>query len=526
MKLLLVNIYSTDTIARYLYSSYVLKAYLDKTFLGAGELTVSVVNIGNKTPIVDICNKIEKINPDVIGYSCYIWNIEKIVDIVTMLKKKLKAKQILGGPEISVGRASFFSELSVGDYYVVGEGERKLAELIGYLVQNQTDGVRRIPAGVAYRGADSFHFLEDSGEINLNDVPSVYLTGTLDDDLYKRQQAFLETQRGCRFKCNYCVYHKDLPRIKYYPLQRVLDELDHLVVKKKVSALRIIDALFTSDLDRAKKIVGHLLDLKNLDGVRLPWIYWEFLYDSIDEEFCRLTAALKYRDNISNCNTAAPLDRSQIYSDLLRDYTAVSCVGIQSFFSESLRSVERPPIHNGKFRRFMSMFKNYNIALKADMILGLPFETLESYFHGLEYVLPYFEDTDFVLNIHRLQILPGSQLEAKCAKYGVSYSLNAPHTVFSTNDLPRKDMILASKVTAVLFRIINSPLRKHLYQAQSRTGSRFAAICEAVFRAVCQDMSEPRLVKDDDVDDNYWCNELYHDLPSDWLVRFLERYRG
>ena len=524
-KVVLVNLYSTETMARYLLSSYVLKAYLNKFFAGHTDLSIDILNFSNKAEVSEICEQIIKDNPDCVGYSCYIWNIEKILRVIESLKNRLKATHILGGPEISLSRIQSLPDPSLADYYVIGEGERKFCHLISYLRRkNENLGVE-FPKGVAYWRNDELNYLNDTSNIiNLDEIPSVYLSGVLEDRLYARQQAFLETQRGCRYRCKYCVYHKNLSSVCYYSEQRVFDELDHLIVKKQVMALRILDAIFTSNLPRAKRIVQHLLELKNR-GIRLPWIYWEFTYRDVDEEFIKLMASLKYRKRIVNTDEVPPLDRPQLYSDLLKNYTAVSSVGVESFCKQALKAVGRAGINMEKFDVFMNMAREHNIVLKADLILGLPFETFDSYFEGLEFFVPYFRNTDHIMNIHLLSILPGSDLDNLCETYGIKYSREAPHLIFSTHSFSEEELARATKLSAVLFRVLNSPLRRRFFAVKERMGQSFLHLLEIIFDEITAspEFKKTKLVQSDYADDDYWNDEIYKEIPSQWLIDFFER---
>lgn len=171
-------------------------------------------------------------------------------------------------------------------------------------------------------------------------------------------------------------------------------------------------------------------------------------------------AALKKKDYINNCEEAVPVNRPQIYSQMLKDYTVVNCLGVQSFNEKSLKAVSRRPVNRELFRNFMEKCRELNVVLKMDFILGLPFETLDSYFEGLEFILPFFRQTDHVLNIHVLQVLPGTGIEKLYGDYNMQFSINAPHCVLSTNGMSSEEIASASIITAVLFRIINSPLRE------------------------------------------------------------------
>jgi len=529
MKLLLVNIYPLNTFARYLLSSYTLKAYFDANWKSAERVTVRVLNFSATVDSEKICQNIMAEQPDCIGYSAYIWNIEKILDVIRTLREKGSYIHILGGPEISINKIKKLQDPKIADYYVIGEGEKILLNLMDY-IRNKSRGAEPIlPNGVAVSFENDIAYTiptHDERIRDLDEIPSVYLSGVIDGVLYERQQAFLETQRGCPFHCAYCVYHKNLSRISSSSLERVYSELEHLIVRKRVLALRIFDSVFTHDLPRAKKIVRFLIELKAREGVRIPWIYWEFTYQAVDDEFLRLTASLKYKEKILNTSEIKPLNRPQLYREVVKDYTVVNCVGIQSFCQDALRAVGRAPIDIERFTRFFKDVNKYNIVLKVDMILGLPFETLDSYCKGLELLLPFFKDTDHILNIHRLQILSESELERKCGIYGIRYSHKAPYTVYSTNSFSKKDMDHASKLTALLFRIVNSPLRGAYFSMCERSKKGFLKIISALCERIKAEetFKHTRFVNDDSLDDDYWNDEVFKEIASEWIIGRCSQY--
>lgn len=522
MRLVFLNIYPGGSIARYLLSAYVLKAYLEAH--GGTELEVEVLNFGPRAGIETMAGKLASLKPDVVGYSCYIWNIEKIIELVERLNGPSAPVQVLGGPEIMGSRPPELASRGIGDYYVEGEGERKIMTLLEFLGANGVGTRLDPPAGIgARRGRELVHVPQDM-PVELADVPSVYLTGSLDERLYARQQAYLETQRGCRHKCAYCVYHKGLPKISYFPAERILAELDHLIVDKRITALRIFDAIFTSDLDRAKVFVRHLVDLRNRLEHRLPWIYWEFVYSGVDREFLELAAGLKYGADIRNCETAVAEDRPQVYSDLLKGYTVVNCIGVQSLNPESLKAVHRRPLHPAKFDRFMEDVRAANVVLKVDLIMGLPHETPDSFFSGVDFLLRRFEGTDHIVNIHRLQILPGSVLEGTAREMEFDYSEEAPHTVRATPHMNAQDMAQLSKLCGLLFRVVNSPLRPAFFRALGAGGMSTREFFEELLRRAdrAEETATSRLVTEGEIDDVYWNDEIFREVPSVWLAAQLE----
>lgn len=527
MKLLFINLCPTGSMAKYLLSSYVLKAYLKEKLDDDSDLLIDIFNFSVEIDAQKICEEISKYKPDYIGYSCYIWNIEKILEIIQMLKGRLNYVHVLGGPEISLSRILSLQDPSIVDYYVIYEGEKKLLYLVDFLIAKSKGLDIAFPKGVAYWDNNKISYVEDTDSmINLDEIPSVYLSGVLAESLYARQQAFIETQRGCKFKCKFCLYHKNLSSVSYYSLQRIFDELYYLIVKKQIMVLRIFDSVFTSDLNRAKEIVRYLLKLKIDKDVRLPRIYWELRYENTDKEFIELTSLLKYRTKILNTNNICHLDRPQLYSDMLKDYTAISSIGIESFCRQTSNAVGRSPINVKKFNVFMDMVMDYNIAIKIDLIIGLPLETFDSYFEGIEFLLPYLKNTDHILNIHRLQILPGSDLESQCGFYGIKYSEKAPHVVILTKSFSEQEINYASKLNAVLFRVLNSPLRQHYFSAKERTGESFCSVIKIILKDITAsgEFKKTKLVQNDSVDDEYWNDEIFREIPSRWLLDFLENY--
>lgn len=518
MKLLLVNLFPPDTIARYLLSGYVLKGYLERQPQAAG-LTVEVLDLPASTPADQAAQAIANRQAWAVGFSCYIWNVERVLEIMAALGPSFTGRFILGGPEISLGRAADLDRQVPGACYVIGEGEYALAELVAWLREGAQGAP---PPGVAVFAEGQARFTPAQREVDLAEVPSIYLDGALPAGLYQRRQVFLETQRGCRYRCKYCVYHKGLPAIKYYPEERVKAELDHLVGQARVSGLRIVDAIFTSDLERAKRLVRHLVQLKQ-GGAMLPWIYWEFVFSGVDEEFLSLAAQLKTKPRIHNCRDTAPQDRCQVYSDLLKGYMVINCLGVQSFHPAALKAVGRPPVDRAGFARFMEQVDRHNLVLKIDLILGLPGETLETYLAGLEYILPFFAGHDHVLNIHRLAMLPGSLLEEQAEGLGLVYDRQAPHLVEHTRQLSAEQLDWAARLSGLLFRVVNSPLREEFFAAAQRRGLASVDLARQLLEALQGDPSLTgcRLRGGETVDDVYWNQEVYAEVPTAWLRDFL-----
>lgn len=525
MKVLFVNLFPSGTVARYQLSSYVLKAYVEKECPGVFD--ISIVNMPAASSCERVAVAIKKREPDVVAYSCYCWNMERVREVLNTIRIETAAVQICGGPEISMRSIGEIPEDMRADYYNIGEGEKATTALLLLLRDGKVDIDSLPPGCVLSSGGILFHGADAENLEDLDEIPSIYLENVIEDRLVNKQQAFLETQRGCKHLCSYCLYHHHRRKPAYYSLSRVKSELTHLIVDRNVSALRFMDATLTSELERSKEIVRHFLKLKNVNGVQLPWTYWEWTYAGVDEEFISLVAQLKDRDSIYNCGTTTPENRLQCYSELLNGYTAINSIGLQSMHAPSLKSVRRSPINWERFSRFMNHVRDYNVVLKIDFILGLPFESKQTFFAGLDSLVPFLHKTDHVLNIHRLQLLSGSDLFDRALDLGLQYQGHLPRYVLSTPDISTQDMIEMSRMSGVFYRTVNSPLRDLFMSAFEQCGNSVEEVCIKILdQAAKSEKNYAKLFSDNVLADEYWGNEIFSDLDSQWLRNALKRIGG
>jgi len=518
LTIIFVNYYPDGTMARYLLSSYVLRAYLDVH--SKKDYTTKVLNFSVGRNVQKVAQKLLQAEPDVICFSCYVWNIQAVIETVGHIRKEADVAIILGGPEISAESIEALPDPSIVNYYVIGEGERALPPLLRMIDAGQNGKADYLPAGVTFWEDNSLRPYKE-GELigDLDEIPSVYLTEILDDRFYARGQAFLETQRGCPYRCKYCLYHKQRGKTAFYSLDRVFAELRYLIVEKHIKALRIFDSVFTSDLERSKDIVRYLLCLGEEKGVSLPWLFWELRYEDVDEEFIQLVAFLKNRSDIHNYAEVPARDSAQMYSDLLEGYGVVNAIGIQSFHNPSLRQVGRSSINLEQFGRFMSFVRRHNIVLKIDMIFGLPEETIDTFFAGLESLLPHICNSDHILNIHRLAILPGTLLAKQARRKNISYQIEAPHVVLSTDTISKGDLEHTCRLLALLFRVVNSPLRNAFFEALTQTPMPLRDFAESLFAFLeaDDDLNSCEFLQDGVICDEYWNGSIFREIPTDWL---------
>jgi radical SAM superfamily enzyme YgiQ (UPF0313 family) len=519
MNITILDLYPVATAARFMLAPYLLKAFVNKQDNDDRFFAVTVLDIPATSPVEKIIARIKSTNPDCVAYSCYVWNALVIQSVIAELKNSLIIPQVLGGPEISEETMKEYVEKGIGDYFIMGEGEVLFYSLLRFIAGTPLLPDSGFPDGIGRIVNNTLAWAPSEKSLkNLDDVPSIYVSGAIDERLYAKQQAFVETRRGCRYKCAYCVYPRHRLHGLVYSDARIFEELTYLIVNKQVSAIRFFDADFLSDMSRAKRIVSFLGDFKKR-GITLPWIYWEFNAHDVDEEFLSHCARLKAREGICNSASIEAKDRAQHYSELLADYTVINCIGIQSFNELALKTVRRHAASRSGVQKILALAKHLNVVFKFDFILGLPKETEDSYWEGMSFFVPLLQDTDHVLNIHVLEILPGSDLEKKCSELKIVYNSDAPHQVYSTMELSRMALRDTSRLTALLFRTVNSPLRGLFFKSFHNSGKTLKDFLWTMYQSLDAFGNLPVILRDDVlVDDEYWNAAIFGEIPSQCII--------
>ena len=394
-----------------------------------------LINVNRKDiEILPLINRIVNAKPNLVGFSCYMWNVNVFGEIAQTLRKRIpKVKIMWGGSEMSSDYLAQgkFDKLEM-DFCVSGEGEVTFQEFL----RNQAFGVPGLSSisGLAYRQSTAEPFKinpKREALARLHDVPSPFLTGVVDDEVLLRPkvEANIETQRGCNLRCSYCTYHKDMDKITYSSLERVVNEVVYLV-NKGVRRVRFVDANFSSDLNYSKEIIRAFIQ-KRFE-LRLMF---ELIPGFFDEELAALF------EEFSNLHP---------WNDITLG------VGVQSIKLETNKAMRRG-IKIEKFDQTFELIKKHNLFAKIDLIIGLPGENLIDIEASLEYMMEKVRfGQGHLLCFHVLRGLPGTELLEIAQKSKMIFSSkHEPHVFVESPDLPRKDMLKCLRRTAVVFRLTN-----------------------------------------------------------------------
>ncbi len=413
-------------------------AYSDSTIRHGWDIPVIqhplITVVHESARIPPLIDQILAFEPDLVGFSCYMWNIKVFGKLAEAIREKApNAKILWGGPEMATDylKEGKFDDFEM-DFCISGEGERTFLELLKYL-EGGAPELAEI-SGLAYRkpGSDRLEVNQKRTPFkSLLDIPSPFLSGVVDDAVLQRPrvEANVETQRGCNLRCSYCIYHKDMSRISYASVERTLDEVRYLI-NKGVKNIRFVDANFTSDLDHAKAI------LKGLIQERFETkLMFELIPGFIDEEIAALFAR---------------------FNDLYPWNEIILGVGVQTINLEILRQVRRG-IKLEKFETTFALIQKYGLYAKIDLIIGLPGEDIHSIERTLEYMLEKLRSgTSHLLCCHVMRGLPGTELLEIARRHDMVFSSERePHELIESPCLPRADMLKSLRRTGVIFRLTN-----------------------------------------------------------------------
>jgi radical SAM superfamily enzyme YgiQ (UPF0313 family) len=325
-----------------------------------------------------ILKSIQDAKPDMVGMSCYLWNVERSLFLAKQIKRHLPAcTVVLGGPEITPDNR-FLLHHGEFDIGVVGEGE----EIWKHLLQS-FPGISKIP-GLLMPGKDGHYDYTGNGDtkVALNRWSSPYLRGLLDCHL--QSVLWLETVRGCVHRCAYCYYHKQAPRIRSVRVERILSEV------RRARERGLKEIVFLDPCFIRRPHVESLLDgiaAINLD--RRLQLYAESTVEGI------------------NSGLAEKMSKAGV--------VAVE-VGLQSINQKTLRRIHRV-LRAEKFLEGVRSLQGHGIRVIVDIIAGLPGDTLSDICNGIDWIVE--EEAYDHLMLYPLSLMPSTELKQRAVELGI-----------------------------------------------------------------------------------------------------------
>ena len=406
--------------AKYIHSNlavYDLKAYssdYDKEVL-LREYTIN-------QPKDEILKDIYGSGADVVCFSCYIWNISFVRELIRDLAKILPETAFwAGGPEVSYDAEKFLTEMPEMTGVLVGEGEKTFHDLLEYYIDGK--GSLGEIRGIAYRDGEEIRHNGWRELMNLSEIPFVY--EHLEE--FENRIIYYESSRGCPFSCSYCLSSID-KKLRFRDLELVKKELQFFL-DHKVPQVKFVDRTFNCKHEHAMTIWKYILEHDN--GVTN--FHFEVSADLLRDEEMDLMA--KMRPGLIQLE-----------------------IGVQSTNPETIRAIHRH-MDLDKLKRCVDRVHSFrNIHQHLDLIAGLPYEDYDTFHRSFNDVYQMKPDQ---LQLGFLKVLKGSLMQGEAEKYGIVHKEKEPYEVLSTNWLPYGDVLKLKAVESMVEVYYNSGQFQH-----------------------------------------------------------------
>ncbi|MBO5292033.1 MAG: B12-binding domain-containing radical SAM protein [Lachnospiraceae bacterium] len=366
-----------------------------------------------------------KRKPDVIGISCYIWNMDMVERVVAEVHKLLPQVPLwLGGPEVSYEPQTVLARLPFLSGIMVGEGEETFFRLLEHY-DSRENGLLEIPGlylPTGYTGLGQV--------VSMDELPFLYrdLSG------FENRIVYYESSRGCPFRCSYCLSSID-KRVRFRSLETVYGELQFFL-DRRVPQVKFIDRTFNCSHEHAMGIWNYIKEHDN--GVTN--FHFEIAADLLREDELELLAG--FRPGLAQLE-----------------------IGVQTTNEETLRAINRH-MDLEKLRRIVTeLKKGHNIHLHLDLIAGLPYEDYESFAHSFDEVYAMEPEQ---LQLGFLKVLKGSQMYEEAEKYGICYTERPPYEVLYTKFLTYEQVLKLKQIEEMVELYYNSNQFRHILPVLQR----------------------------------------------------------
>jgi radical SAM superfamily enzyme YgiQ (UPF0313 family) len=343
--------------------------------------------------------------PWMVGFTCYVWNVERTLWIAQHLKQRQPDLIVLlGGPEITADNDWVLGS-PVVDYAVLGEGEPAFAQLLARLSeQTGTEEVvgKNASASETVLPTTSSVPLSSRTSFALDAVSSPYIEGILDFTAERRMM--LETVRGCRFRCKYCYYPKSHKQLRFLSAKEILANLNYAA---EHGAAEVV--LLDPTLNQRPDFADFLRLLRRGNEGRLA-LSGELRAEGIDASSARLLREAGFHEVE---------------------------IGLQSVEPKAWELMGRPA-DLAAFERGVKAVMTEGIKARVDLILGLPGDTVDSVRRGIEFLQRAGAFSE--VQVFNLSILPGTAFRREAKQLGLRYQPWPPYYVLQTPSLAIEDV--------------------------------------------------------------------------------------
>lgn len=430
MKFLLVAVN-----AKYIHSNpaiYSLRAYAGEALQQYIELAEYTINQYMQEILADIYAR----KPDVIGFSCYIWNWRLIRELLGELPKLLPETEIwLGGPEVSHDADVILKHYPQLTGVMTGEGEAVFKELLEYyLRKNQTSeaALKQIGGLCLPSGYTAFR-----APVDMSSIPFLYY----DLAPFENKIIYYETSRGCPYQCSYCLSSLER-KVRFRDIDVIKRELQFFL-DNRVRQVKFVDRTFNCDHAHAMAV-------------------WQYIYEhdnGVTNFHFEISADILREDEIALLNCFRP-------------GLAQFEIGVQSVNPKTLQAIKRVMNVERLEKIVGAIHRGRNVHQHLDLIAGLPWEDYESFGNSFNRVYHMQPEQ---LQLGFLKVLKGSEMWERAEEYGICYLEQPPYEVLYTKWLSYEEVLRLKQIEEMVEIYYNSGQFTHtLPYLEKAFGSPFA----------------------------------------------------
>ena len=386
--------------AKYIHSNlaiYSMKAYAEQKGCPGVEIQLAEYTINQQQD--GILRGIYEEKPDLLCFSCYIWNISFVRELIRDVKKILPKTRIwVGGPEVSYDAEDFLKEMPQITGVICGEGEETFAEVVRTYAQweKQEEEPKALGniLGVVYREGKNLIFTGNRDILNMDELVFPYENLSL----FEHKIIYYESSRGCPFSCSYCLSSID-KKLRFRSLLLVKKELQFFL-DHQVPQVKFVDRTFNCKKEHAMEIWKYIKEHDN----GITNFHFEIAADLLTEEEIGLIAAM--RPGLIQLE-----------------------IGVQSTNERTLQEIRRKTSFQEICKKVRAVAEGENVHQHLDLIAGLPYEDYKSFQKSFCDVYALRPQQ---LQLGFLKVLKGAYMEEMADAYGCVYKSGEPYEVLKT----------------------------------------------------------------------------------------------
>ncbi len=357
--------------------------------------------------------------PDIISFSSYIWNIEKTLELCKLIKEKINCTIILGGPEVSYRAKDVLEKYNFVDFVLSGEGEKSFPIFVDTYINNSD--FNKV-SGLSFRNNENIISVPEE---ECTQTPPTPYSEEFFDNL-KGRISYIETSRGCPYRCAFCLSGRCSP-LRFFDIEQVKTDILKLS-QSGTKTIKFVDRTFNAKAERANEILEFILSNY---GEKIPegtCFHFEIAGDIL-------------KDSTMEILSKAPKGVFQLE------------IGMQSFNEETLKAINRKTDTKKLIENIKKLISFGNMHIHIDLIAGLTGEDIESFERSFD--IGYSLKAN-MLQMGFLKLLYGAEMRENREKYPCEFNEKPPYEVTSTPWLSKVEIDKLKKCEDALERMYNS----------------------------------------------------------------------